>query len=79
MGNPFFNRFGNRGNQMPGPFGNMQNLMNQFQQFKSQFQGDPQQQVQELLNSGQMTQEQFNQFSDMAQPFQRMLQMFGRK
>ena len=76
MGNPFFNRFGNQGNQMPGPFGNMQNLMNQFQQFKSQFQGDPQQQVQELLNSGKMTQEQFNQLSGMAQQFQGL---FGNK
>lgn len=79
MGNPFYNRFSNRGNKMPGPFGNAQNLMNQFQQFASQFQGDPQAKVQELLNSGQMTQEQFNQFSNMVQPFQQMLQMFGRK
>lgn len=76
MGNPFFNRFGNRNNQMPGPFGNAQNLMNQFQQFKSQFQGDPKAQVQELLNSGKMTQEQFNQLSSMAQQFQGM---FGNK
>lgn len=79
MGNPFFNKFGNRGNWMPGPFGNMQNLINQFNLFASQFHGDPEQQVQELLNSGMMTQEQFNQFSDIAQPFQYMLQMFGRK
>lgn len=76
MGNPFFNRFGNRGNQTPGPMGNMQNLMSQFQQFKSQFQGDPREQVQELLNSGKMTQEQFNQLSNMAQQFQGM---FGSK
>ena len=76
MGNPFFNRFSNRNNQMPGPFGNAQNLMNQFQQFKSQFQGDPKAQVQELLNSGKMTQEQFNQLSSMAQQFQGM---FGNK
>lgn len=76
MGNPFFNRFGNRGNPMPGPLGNMQNLMSQFQQFKNQFQGDPQQQVQELLNSGKMTQEQFNQLSGMAQQFQGI---FGKK
>ena len=79
MDNPFFNRFGNRSNKMPGPFGNAQNLMNQFQQFASQFQGDPQAKVQELLNSGQMTQEQFNKFSSMTQPFQQLLQMFGRK
>ena len=77
MGNPFFNRFGNRGGgQMPGPFGNIQNMMSQFQQFKQNFQGDPQQQVQELLNSGKMTQEQFNQLSAMAHQFQGM---FGGK
>lgn len=79
MGNPFFNRFGNKGgNQMSGPFGNMQNLMNRFNLFASQFQGDPERQVQELLNSGMMTQEQFNQLSDIAQPFQQMLKMFGK-
>lgn len=50
--------------------------MNQFQQFKSQFQGDPKEQVQQLLNSGKMTQEQFNQLSSMAQQFQGM---FGNK
>lgn len=72
MGNPFFNRFGNSGSQMPGPFGNIANLMSQFQQFKSQFQGDPKAQVQELLNSGKMTQDQFNQLSNMASQFQNM-------
>lgn len=76
MGNPFFNRFNRNQSSMPGPFGNAQNLMNQFQQFKSQFQGDPKAQVQELLNSGKMTQEQFNQLSSMAQQFQGM---FGNK
>ena len=69
MGNPFFNRFANQPNPQ-GPFGNVTNLVNQFKQFKSQFQGDPQEQVQELLNSGKMTQEQFNQLSNMAAQFQ---------
>lgn len=50
-------------------FGNFQNFQNQFQQFKQQMGkqgGNPQQMVQELLNSGRMTQEQFNQLSAMA-------------
>lgn len=55
-------------NNMP-----MNNLMKQFQAFKKNFQGDPQQKVQELLNSGQMTQAQFNQLSQMAQQFQQMM------
>ena len=45
------------------------NFMAQFNQFKQNFQQtgtDPRQKVQELLNSGQMTQEQFNMFRMMA-------------
>ena len=74
MGNPFYNRFRNNGNQnnLPGPLGNMQNFMQRFQQFKNQFQGDPRQQVQDLLDSGQMTQEQFNQLSNMAKMYQNL-------
>lgn len=42
-------------------FGNFQNFQNQFSVFQKQMSGvDPKQKVQELLNSGQMTQEQFN-------------------
>jgi len=55
------------------PFINMQNMMQQFQQFKSSFTGDPQQQVMQLLNSGKMSQEQFNQLQMMAKQFQGML------
>lgn len=68
MGNPFFNQ--NAPMQNNGPFGNMANLMNQFQQFRANFQGDPRQKVQELLNSGKMSQQQFNQLSQLAQQFQ---------
>lgn len=69
MGNPFFNQ-----NQ---PTGNpMMNMFQQFQQFKANFQGDPRQRVQELLNSGQMSQQQFNYLSNLAQQFQ---SMFNRK
>lgn len=70
MGNPFFGKIGNNAQ---GPFGNMMNLVNQFRQFRSQFQGNPQEQVQELLNSGKMTQEQFNNLSNMAAQFQSLL------
>lgn len=42
-------------------------LMGQFQQFKSQFQGDPKETVQQMLNNGQITQEQLNQIMPMAQ------------
>lgn len=43
-------------------FGNMQNFQRQFQNFQNQMMGvNPQQKVQELLNSGKMSQQQFNQ------------------
>lgn len=43
-------------------FGNTQNFQKQFQNFQNQMMGvNPQQKVQELLNSGQMSQQQFNQ------------------
>ena len=51
--------------QMPFPM----NMVQQFNQFRQTFQGNPQEQVQQLLNSGQMTQEQFSQLQQMAQQF----------
>lgn len=72
MGNPFFNRFGQSG-QVSGPLGSMTNFIDQFKAFRSQFQGDPQAQVQELLNSGKMSQEQFNYLSNIATQFKGIL------
>lgn len=72
MGNPLFNMFGPNP-QNGGPFGNLMGLMNQFNNFRNSFQGDPEQKVKELLNSGQMTQAQFDQLSQMAQQFQHMM------
>ena len=50
-------------------FGGFANFMSQFNQFRQNFQqngADPRQQVQQLLNSGRMSQEQFNQFREIA-------------
>ena len=41
-------------------------FVSNFNTFKSNFQGDPKTQVENLLKSGQMTQEQFQQISQMA-------------
>lgn len=49
------------------PMGGMGDMARQFQQFKAGFRGDPKAQVQQLLNSGQMTQAQYDQLSRMAQ------------
>lgn len=59
--------------QIPEPLQNMQNFMQQFNQFRATVSGNPQQQVQQLLSSGQMTQEQFNQLSQMAHQLQKMM------
>lgn len=69
--NPLFNMFGNQ--QVPGPFSNFSNVLNEYNKFRQTLQGDPRQQVQDLLNSGQMSQDQFNQLSQMAQTFQMLL------
>ncbi len=67
MSNPFMPK------SMPGPMGNMQNMIQQFQQFRQTFNGDPKQEVERLLQSGQMTQNQFNQLQQMAS---QMMQFF---
>ena len=73
MANPLYQQMG--GGQMPGPMGQFQQMMGAFQQFKQNFKGDPQQEVQRLLNSGQMSQKQYNQLQQMAM---QMSQMMGR-
>lgn len=67
--NPLFNIL-NGGMQPQNPITNMINQLNQFRQT---FQGDPKQQVQQLLNSGKMSQQQFNQLSQMATQIQNMM------
>lgn len=53
--------------------GNMQNLVKQFQQFKQTFRGNPQQQVQQMLASGKISQEQYNNAVEMAKQLQSLL------
>lgn len=65
-----FNMFGQ---QTPNVNGGFVDMMSRFQKFKQNFSGDPKEQVQQLLNNGQMTQEQFNQLSKMATQFQQMM------
>lgn len=72
MSNPLFNALG--GGIMPGAMGQFQQMMQQFQQFRNNFQGDPKQEVEKLLQSGKMSQQQLNQLQAMAQQFQSFLQ-----
>lgn len=64
MSNPLF---GMMQNQIPN------NLMQRFQQFAQMFRGDPRQQIQQMLNSGKISQGQYNQAVQMAQQLQRMM------
>lgn len=58
--------------QMNGQAG-QNNFLQKFMQFKQSFKGDPQQQIQQLLNSGRITQEQYNAAVQKAQMLQKML------
>lgn len=71
MVNPFFKAMG--GGQMPGPMGQFQRLMQQFNQFRATFQGDPKAEVEKLLQSGKMSQQQLNQLQAMAKQFESFL------
>lgn len=68
MSNPIYQQMGT---QLNGH--NMSGLMQRFQQFQQMFRGDPRQQVQNLLNSGKVSQTQYNQAVQMAQQFQKMM------
>ena len=69
MSNPLFNALGGA---MPN-LGNMGQLLQQFQQFRNTFKGDPRQQIQQMLNSGRVSQQQYNQAVQLAQQLQGML------
>lgn len=58
---------------MNNPFGNVQNMLTQFNKFKQTFQGDPQQTINQMLQSGKINQAQIDQAKQMAEQFQRML------
>ena len=72
--NPFFNAMG--GNKQP-------NMMQQFQQFMNQMKGkDPNAVIQDMMQSGKITQDQYNQARQQAQQMQGMFEgmrgMFGK-
>lgn len=63
MANPLYNMFG--GNN--APMNPMAQLVRDAKNFRKSFTGNPRDEVQRLLNSGQMSQQQFNQLSQIAQ------------
>ena len=79
---------GGQGNGFSGPFGAISNLIQRFNQFKQNplgalmglninvpqsLGGNPEAIVNYLRNSGQMTEEQFNELSQMANQFQNIM------
>lgn len=67
MANPLMQFLGGAGGSaMPGQMNNVMQLLQQFNQFRSAFQGDPKKQVEELRKSGKMSDEQYHQLEAMA-------------
>ena len=69
MPNPIYDSMANRNN----PF--MQ-IMQEAQKLKNTFKGNPREEVQRLLNSGELSQADFNRYSQIAQ---QVVQMMGNK
>lgn len=69
MPNPIYNSMANQNN----PF--MQ-IMQEAQNLKNTFKGNPREEVQRLLNSGEMSQADFNRYSQIAQ---QVMQFMGNK
>ena len=60
MANSLFNQFGEQNNPL-------EQLAQQAREFRKQFSGDPRQEVERLLQSGAMSQQDFNKFAQIAQ------------
>lgn len=73
MANSLYNEYANQGNQSAPGDGGFADFVNQWQQFRTQYQGDPRQQIQQMLQSGQITQEQLNRAQQLAQQFIRLI------
>ena len=77
MANPILAALGNKmpqGNIMPQQTNNPLQLIQQFNQFRQQLGNrNPKQMVEQLLSSGQMSQQQFEQLQQQAQSLQSIL------
>ena len=69
MSNPLFNALGGGMAQGNGPM----QMIQQFMQFKQNFKGDPKAEVEKMLQSGKISQQQLNQVQQMAGQFQNLL------
>ena len=67
MSNALYNQFGRQNNHL-------EQIAQQAREFRRQFSGNPRQEVERLLQSGAMSQQDFNRFSQIAQ---QVVQMMG--
>lgn len=58
MNNSLFQMFG-------APQNPMAEFMNEFNQFKNSFKGDPKAEVEKMMKTGQLSQEEFNRYAQM--------------
>ena len=65
MPNPLYNQLGGTNANNP--------MLNRLIQFKNTFSGDPKQMVQNMLNSGRISQAQLNQYAQQANEIYKML------
>lgn len=70
--NPFFGALGGR--QTNGAMDELMQLKQKFQQFQTSFKGDPKAEVEKLLQSGAMSQQELNQLQNMAKQFGHLFQ-----
>ena len=68
MANSLFTQFGNQ-----PPNNGLMQIMAQAQDLQKTFNGNPKEEVERLLNSGQMSQDQFNKFAQMANQIMAMM------
>ena len=68
MANSLFTQFGNQ-----QPNNGLMQIMAQAQDLQKTFDGNPREEVERLLNSGQMSQDQFNKFAQMANQIRAMM------
>lgn len=66
MSNPLMQFMGGGAMGLPPQFGNMMQLLQQFNEFRNSFQGDAKQQVEQLRKSGKMTDAQYQQLEAIA-------------
>lgn len=67
MNNSLYNSYGMQNN--------ISQIVNDFNNFKNSFKGDPRAEVEKMMRSGQLSQEQFNQYAQMANELSKYIRL----